>query len=149
MPLSSLLNAAWSWRRRPIWRTRTIRPAWTADGTSYEQRGLKHQPEGSVRTIPIPPVLVTLLRQHLRYYAPDGRLFRGAPLSESSYGRAWRAARACVSHRGSSVGESRILASQRALVGQHALPVFPGEPLNRQLSGPRGFGRTSTWSGYV
>ena len=72
--------------------------AWTGNGTSHEQRGLKHRPEGSVRTVPIPPVLVTMLRHHYRCYgtAPDGRLFRGArggPLSESSYGRTWHAAR--------------------------------------------------------
>jgi integrase len=73
--------------------------AWTGNGTSHEQRGLKHRPEGSVRTVPIPPALVTMLRHHDRCYgtAPDGRLFRGThggALSESSYGRTWHAARA-------------------------------------------------------
>ncbi len=72
--------------------------AWTGNGTSHEHRGLKHRPAGSVRTVPIPPVLVTMLRHHDRCYgtAPDGRLFRGTrggPLSESSYGRTWHAAR--------------------------------------------------------
>ena len=72
--------------------------AWTGTGTSHEQRGLKHRPDGSVRTVPIPPVLVAMLRDHLRCYgtAPDGRLFRGARgglLSESSYGRTWHTAR--------------------------------------------------------
>ena len=72
--------------------------AWTGNGTSHEQRGLKHRPEGSVRAVPIPPVLVTMLRHHDRCYgtAPDGRLFRGTrggPLSESSYGRTWHTAR--------------------------------------------------------
>jgi integrase len=72
--------------------------AWTGNGTSHEQRGLKHRPEGSVRTVPIPPALVSMLRHHHRCYgtAPDGRLFRGTrggPLSESSYGRTWHAAR--------------------------------------------------------
>jgi hypothetical protein len=51
-----------------------------------------------VRVVPVPAVLTDLLRQHLRQYgtAPDGRLFRGARggiLSESTYGRVWRAAR--------------------------------------------------------
>jgi integrase len=72
--------------------------AWTGTGTSHEQRGLKHRPEGSVRIVPIPPVLVTMLRHHHRCHGttPDGRLFRGArggPLSESSYGRTWHTAR--------------------------------------------------------
>jgi len=48
--------------------------------------------------VPIPPVLADLLRQHLREHgtSPDGRLFRGARggiLSDSTYGRVWRAAR--------------------------------------------------------
>jgi hypothetical protein len=48
--------------------------------------------------VPIPPVLADLLRQHLREHgtSPHGRLFRGARggiLSETTYGRAWRAAR--------------------------------------------------------
>jgi integrase len=63
--------------------------AWTSTGISHEQRGLKHRPDGAVRTVPIPPVLVAMLRHHYRRYgtAPDGRLFRGTrggPLSESS-----------------------------------------------------------------
>jgi hypothetical protein len=73
--------------------------AWTGDGSSHEQRGLKHRPDGAVRMVPVPPVLAAMLRTHLRCYgtAPDGRLFggtRGGPLSESVYGRAWHAARA-------------------------------------------------------
>ena len=70
----------------------------TSTGTPHEPRGLKHRPDGAVRAVPIPPVLADLLRPHLRQFgpAPDGRLFRGARggiLSESTYGRIWRAAR--------------------------------------------------------
>ncbi|HEY6314758.1 MAG TPA: hypothetical protein VIY52_28705 [Streptosporangiaceae bacterium] len=59
---------------------------------------LKHRPDGTIRVIPIPPVLAGMLRQHLHAFgtAPNGRLFRGARggmLSESVYGRAWHAAR--------------------------------------------------------
>ena len=73
--------------------------AWTSDGTSYERRGLKHRPEGTIRMVPAPPVLVAVLRAHHAAYgtAPDGRLFRGTrggPLSGSVYGRAWQSARA-------------------------------------------------------
>jgi len=51
-----------------------------------------------IRVVPIPPVLVCMLGQHLRAFgtAPDGRLFcgaRGGMLSESVYGRAWHTAR--------------------------------------------------------
>ena len=72
--------------------------AWTSDGTSYEQRGLKHRPDGSIRMVPAPPVLAAMLRAHHAAYgtAPDGRLFRGTyggPLSGSVYARAWQSAR--------------------------------------------------------
>ncbi|MGD0608183.1 MAG: site-specific integrase [Streptosporangiaceae bacterium] len=72
--------------------------AWTSDGTSHEQRGLKHRPDGSIRMVPAPPVLVAMLRAHHAAYgtAPDGRLFRGTyggPLSGSVYGRTWQSAR--------------------------------------------------------
>jgi integrase len=72
--------------------------AWTSDGTSYEQRGLKHRPDGTIRMVPAPPVLVAMLRAHHAAYgtAADGRLFRGTrggPLSGSLYGRAWQSAR--------------------------------------------------------
>jgi integrase len=72
--------------------------AWTSTGTPFEPRGLKHRPGGTIRVVPIPPILVRMLRQHLHAFgtAPDGRLFRGTRggmLSESVYGRAWHAAR--------------------------------------------------------
>ncbi|MGH3189203.1 MAG: tyrosine-type recombinase/integrase [Streptosporangiaceae bacterium] len=73
--------------------------AWTSTGTSHEQRGLKHRPDGTIRMVPAPPVLAAMLRAHHATYgtALDGRLFRGTrggQLSESVYGRAWHAARA-------------------------------------------------------
>jgi hypothetical protein len=72
--------------------------AWTSDGTSHEQRGLKQRPDGAIRQVPIPPVLVSMLRHHLHHHGttPDGPLFRGTRgglLSESVYGRTWHAAR--------------------------------------------------------
>ncbi|MCW2915917.1 MAG: site-specific integrase [Actinomycetia bacterium] len=35
---------------------------WTDDGGQYETRGLKHRAEGTVRIVPLPPVLVAILR---------------------------------------------------------------------------------------
>ena len=72
--------------------------AWNSTGTPFEPRGLKHRPGGTIRIVPIPPVLAGMLAQHLHAFgtAPDGRLFRGTRggmLSESVYGRAWHAAR--------------------------------------------------------
>ena len=75
--------------------------AWTGNGTPRELRGLKHRPEGAIRTVPIPPQLGRLLRWHLQTFGctEDGRLFQGArggPLSESLYGRIWHQARAAA-----------------------------------------------------
>ena len=72
--------------------------AWTSTGKSHEPAGLKHRPDGAIRLVPIPPVLVSMLCRHLGDHGttPDERLFRGARggmLSESVYGRAWHAAR--------------------------------------------------------
>jgi integrase len=87
------------WGRLTLTRTapRTA-AAWTGNGTSHEQRGLKQRPEHAVRAVPIPPALVTLLRRHHDRHgtADNGRLFpgsRGGLLSESTYGRAWQQAR--------------------------------------------------------
>ena len=40
--------------------------AWTGSGTSHEQRGLKHRPDGAIRMVPVPPVLAAMLRAHRR-----------------------------------------------------------------------------------
>ncbi len=71
---------------------------WTDHGTSRETRGLKHRAVSETRSIPIPPVLVQLLRAHIRRYGtdPGGRLFRtarGGPLNDTGYGDVWHRAR--------------------------------------------------------
>jgi integrase len=71
---------------------------WTDDGASREERGLKHRPPGETRSIPIPPVLVTMLRTHIARYgtSPGGRLFRtarGGPLNDTGWGEVWQRAR--------------------------------------------------------
>jgi integrase len=70
---------------------------WTGNGTPHERRGLKLRPRGAIRTVPIPAQLVTLLRDHPRPRHSRGRAAvpppRGGLLHESSYGRAWHAAR--------------------------------------------------------
>ena len=70
---------------------------WTDTGTTHEQRGLKHRPTTATRRVPIPPELVTILRNHLHEFgtATDGRLFhtrRGGVLT-SAYTDIWAAAR--------------------------------------------------------
>jgi integrase len=72
--------------------------AWTDNGKSYEERALKRRARASVRDVPIPPVLVRMLRDHIAQYgvAPDGRLFRasnGGILLSKEYPEIWKAAR--------------------------------------------------------
>lgn len=74
---------------------------WTDDGKSYEARSLKRRARGATRSVPIPPVLVRMLRDHLATYgtAPDGRLFRaarGGRVRSTEYCAIWDAARAKV-----------------------------------------------------
>ncbi|MEV0408917.1 site-specific integrase [Actinoallomurus sp. NPDC050550] len=73
--------------------------AWTDTGDVHDDRGLKHRSRKATRSVPIPPVLVRLLREHIERYgvAPDGRLFRsvnGNPIHPTTYGRVWKRARA-------------------------------------------------------
>jgi integrase len=71
---------------------------WTDDGKSYELRGFKRRARKAVRPVPIPPVLVQMLRKHLDVYgtAPDGRVFRavqGGRVRSTEYCDIWDAAR--------------------------------------------------------
>ncbi|MBW5485273.1 tyrosine-type recombinase/integrase [Streptomyces bambusae] len=71
---------------------------WTDDGRSYDSRGLKRRARRSSRSVPIPPVLVAMLRQHISAHgtAPDGRLFRaveGGRVASNEYTRVWAEAR--------------------------------------------------------
>ncbi|WP_289008502.1 tyrosine-type recombinase/integrase [uncultured Thermomonospora sp.] len=71
---------------------------WTNSGETHDERGLKHRARGETREIPIPPVLVAILREHIATYgtAKDGRLFRtskGRPYSSSAYSAVWQEGR--------------------------------------------------------
>ncbi|GAB2872559.1 tyrosine-type recombinase/integrase [Streptomyces mayteni] len=72
--------------------------SWTDNGEAHDQRGLKKRSRKAVRIVPIPPVLVAMLRWHIEAYGttPDGRIFRtlrGGLLHESGYGEVWARAR--------------------------------------------------------
>lgn len=74
---------------------------WTDDGASYETRGLKRRARKATRPVPIPPVLVRMLREHMAAHgtAPDGRLFRaarGGRVRSTEYCDLWDAARIAV-----------------------------------------------------
>ncbi|MFJ4552757.1 tyrosine-type recombinase/integrase [Streptomyces sp. NPDC088817] len=71
---------------------------WTDDGKSYEERGLKRRARKATRPVPIPPVLVAILRRHLAEYGTgkDGRLFTaamGGRIRSTEYADAWKNAR--------------------------------------------------------
>ena len=53
---------------------------WTDSGEAFDDRGLRHRAENDTRSVPIPPELVTILREQIEEFgiAPDGRLFRTA-----------------------------------------------------------------------
>ncbi|MET9057475.1 site-specific integrase [Streptomyces antibioticus] len=74
---------------------------WTDDGTPYDKRGLKHRTRKAYRSVPIPPVLVRMIRAHIATYgvAKDGRIFwgaRGGRVPSTEYCAMWADARADV-----------------------------------------------------
>jgi integrase len=71
---------------------------WTDSGESYEKRGLKRRARRATRSVPVPPVLVRMPREHIRRYgmAEDGRLFRaarGGRVRSTEYCEVWSEAR--------------------------------------------------------
>ncbi|MFJ6617426.1 tyrosine-type recombinase/integrase [Kitasatospora sp. NPDC091335] len=71
---------------------------WTDDGQSHEERGLKHRPRKATREIPIPPVFVRMLREHVDEFGLglDGRLFQAAEgglISTKETSEVWKKAR--------------------------------------------------------
>ncbi len=87
------------WGMITLHRTRpTVGKMWTDNGEGHDDRGLKQRGTKDTRPVPIPPVLVRILRRHLEEFGTydDGRLFpseRGGVLASSTYYRSWRAAR--------------------------------------------------------
>ncbi|MFB7515718.1 tyrosine-type recombinase/integrase [Streptomyces sp. NPDC056144] len=74
---------------------------WTDSGKSHDERGLKHRARRAVRSVPIPPEYVRMVRSHISRFgvAPDGRLFRavrGGRLTSNEYTEAWESARKAV-----------------------------------------------------
>ncbi len=81
--------------------TPRVGSGWTDTGESYDSRGLKKRARKATRAVPIPPVLVRLVREHIKQFgaAEDGRLFRaarGGHLLSKEYGEVWKTARRSV-----------------------------------------------------
>ncbi|MGK5697922.1 tyrosine-type recombinase/integrase [Streptomyces sp. URMC 128] len=71
---------------------------WTDSGERHDRRGLKAREAATDRPVPIPPVLVAILRAHLKEFgtAKEGRMFgneRGGVVGSSTYWRVWEEAR--------------------------------------------------------
>ncbi|WP_460069519.1 tyrosine-type recombinase/integrase [Streptomyces sp. YKOK-I1] len=87
------------------WGTLTLRETrpvsgkqWTDSGERHDRRGLKAREAKSDRPVPIPPILVAILRAHLDTFgtAKEGRVFgneRGGVVGSSTYWRVWEEAR--------------------------------------------------------
>ncbi|MEU1567826.1 site-specific integrase [Streptomyces mirabilis] len=87
------------------WGTLTLRETrpvsgkqWTDSGERHDRRGLKAREATSDRPVPIPPVLVAILRAHVKEFgtATEGRVFgneRGGVVGSSTYWRVWEEAR--------------------------------------------------------
>ncbi|WP_406316561.1 tyrosine-type recombinase/integrase [Streptomyces sp. NBC_00118] len=87
------------------WGTLTLRETrpvsgkqWTDSGERHDRRGLKARAATTDRPVPIPPVLVAILRAHLKDFgtAKEGRVFgneRGGVVGSSTYWRVWEEAR--------------------------------------------------------
>lgn len=78
--------------------TPRVGSGWTDTGESFDTRGLKKRARKATRPVPIPPILVRLIRDHIKEFgtSEDGRLFRavqGGHLLSKEYGEAWKAAR--------------------------------------------------------
>jgi integrase len=68
---------------------------YTDSGEAHDDRGLKHRAEKDTRRVPIPPALVTILREHIEEFgvAKDGRLFatsKGGLYTNSAISRVWK-----------------------------------------------------------
>ncbi|SCD34675.1 Site-specific recombinase XerD [Streptomyces sp. TverLS-915] len=87
------------WGTLTLWETRPVAgKQWTDSGERHDRRGLKAREVKTDRPVPIPPVLVAILRRHLDTFgtAKEGRVFgneRGDVVGSSTYWRVWEEAR--------------------------------------------------------
>jgi integrase len=87
------------WGRITLAKSRPeVNRKWTDSGDAHEERGLKHRASDDVRPVPIPPILVKILRGHIKEYGvgEDGRIFRserGKPVASTAYTEVWQDAR--------------------------------------------------------
>ena len=87
------------WGRLTLAKSRPeVNLRWTDTGSAHTERGLKHRPTEESRTVPIPAVLVGILRTHIQTFgtAADGRIFasdRGQVVASTAISDVWGEAR--------------------------------------------------------
>jgi integrase len=90
---------AGGWGRLTLEKSRPeVNRRWADSASTHGERGLKHRPATDTRTVPIPPALVRILREHIAAFgiARDGRLFssdRGNVVASTAISDVWAAAR--------------------------------------------------------
>ncbi len=94
------------WGRLTLSRSRPqSNKRWTDSGEGFDDRGLKHRADDDTRSVPIPPELVMILREHIEEFgtAADGRLFRTATGGMIyDHTATWAAGRTFALHRSRS-----------------------------------------------
>lgn len=92
---------------------------YTGDGSVIEAKGLKHRAADATREVPLSPVLVRQLREHLDRFEPvDGRVFsnaQGRPPTSTNSGWAMASRRGRATKR-STMGIARRIQPVSALV---------------------------------
>jgi integrase len=88
------------WGRLTLEKSRPeVNRRWADSASTHDERGLKHRPASETRSVPIPPELIHILRQHIDTFgtASDGRLFssdRGNVVASTAISDVWAEARA-------------------------------------------------------
>ena len=87
------------WGRLTLAKSRPeVNRRWTDTASAHDERGLKHRHARDSRTVPIPPELVAILRQHVDTFGvtADGRIFaseRGKVVASTALSDVWAGAR--------------------------------------------------------
>ncbi|WP_257038511.1 hypothetical protein [Streptomyces sp. OV198] len=115
---------------------------WTDSGRRHDKRGLKAREVNSDRPVPALPLLVAILRTHIKEFdkAKNGRIFqneRGDVLGSSSYWCVWQKARPIGLPPDKAASRS---ASGRPTCGIPASPTGHEELNNRKIEKAMGWG---------
>lgn len=126
------------------WGLASVRGAVTSPGTRYtgdgivtESKGLKHRAPDATREVPLSPVLVRLLRDHLDRFEPtDGRVFSnalGRPPTSTNYGPVWLRARSQLWPKGHPLASATVYDLRHAAATMMLRAAVPPAEVARRL----------------